>query len=251
MLYEYFPPNVLMQIDPSPGPTSSTGFYEKWLISTVPGPFNDGVSLTYSFNNNDFTKVRVYDVSIYENGAYYRTDNWGGQSSIIPYTTNDGSPDVGTASIDLTYTFKVGNKLTNGQTMPDYDTSIGIRFVDPYFYGTVADTVTAANITNADILGLDKIIVPNQTNDVSFDVSANFQKIKFVYAYPASYGNLRSIFDVKNDFNVTTSFDTTTVNVKMSGLAGPGPYIPYTVYIKSHWISFNSDVSIFKLDFNI
>ena len=248
ILYEYFPPNVTMQIDPSPGPTSSTGYYEKWVDT----PIANGASLTYSFNNNDFTKVRVWDVSVFENGAYYRTDNWGGLASIPPYTTFDVSPDIGTASTDLTYDFKFGNKLTDGTIMPNYDTSVGLRWVDPYFYGTVAETVNASNITNADILGLgNKIIMPEQTNEVSYDVSANFQKIKFVYAYPASYSDLRSIFDVKNDFNVTSSFDASVVNVKMSGLSGPGPYVFYKVYIKSHWISFTPDVSIFKLIFNI
>jgi len=248
ILYEYFPPNVTMQIDPSPGPTSSTGYYEKWVDT----PIANGASLTYSFNNNDFTKVRVWDVSVFENGAYYRTDGWGGLASIPPYTTFDVSPDIGTASTDLTYDFKFGNKLTDGTIMPNYDTSVGLRWVDPYFYGTVAETVNASNITNADILGLgNKIIMPEQTNEVSYDVSANFQKIKFVYAYPASYSDLRSIFDVKNDFNVTSSFDASVVNVKMSGLSGPGPYVFYKVYIKSHWISFTPDVSIFKLIFNI
>jgi len=37
----------------------------------------------------------------------------------------------------------------------------------------------------------------------------------------------------------------------MSGLSGPGPFITYKVYIKSHWISFTPDVSVFKLNFNI
>ena len=250
MLYEYFPPDVIMQIDPSPGPTSSTNYYEKWVISTVPGPFNNGVSLTYSFNNNNFTKVRVYDISIYENGLYIRTDDWAGSSSIPPYTTFDSAPDIGTASIDLTYSFQIGNKA-GGQEMPAYDTSIGIRFVDPYFYGVVDDTVNASNITNLDILGLNKIIVPEQANEINYDVSSNYTKLKFVYAYPSTYSDLRSIFDVKNDFNVTSSFDSSIVNVKMSGMSGPGPNVYYKVYIKSHWISFTPDVSIFKLIFNI
>ena len=95
------------------------------------------------------------------------------------------------------------------------------------------------------------MIVPEQTNQIDYDVSANYTKLKFVYAYPASYNDLASIFDVKNDFNVTTSFDSSIINVKMSGPLGPGPFIPYKVYIKNHWISFTPDVSIFKLIFNI
>ena len=246
MLYEYFPPTASMQIDPSPGPTSSTRYYEKWVDT----PISQGVSLTYSFDNDDFTKVLVYDVSLYQNGLYYRTDSWGGDGSISPYTTFDGAPDIGSASNNLIYAFEFGNKA-GGVTMPNYDTSIALQWIDPYFYGTVTDTTDVGNIDDASIRALNKRIVPEQTNDITFDVSANFAKIKFVYAYPASYGDLRSIFDVKNDFNVTTSFDTTTVNVKMSGPAGPGPYVAYTVYIKNHWISFSPDVSTFKLDFNI
>jgi len=252
MLYEYFPPNVTLQIDPSPGPTSSTGFYEKWVET----PIAQGVSLTYSFNNSNFTKVRVYDVSIYENAAYYRTDSWGGLASIPPYTTFDISPDIGTASTDLTYAFKFVNKLIDGTIMPDYDTSVGLRWTDPYFYGTVPDYVNFSNINLPGTASwfessLNKLIVPEQENEINYDVSANYVKIKFVYAYPATYDDLRSIFDVKNDFNVTTSFDSSILNVKMSGDSGPGPSIPYKVYIKSHWISFPPDVSTFKIIFNI
>jgi len=246
ILYEYFPPNVSIQIDPSPGPTSTTGYYEKWVDT----PIAQGASLTYSFNNNDFTKVRVYDVSIYENASYFRTDNWGGLASIPPYTTFDPSPPIVNANVDLIYSFQIGNKA-GGQAMPDYDTSTALLWTDPYFYGTVPHTTNVGNIDDASIRALNKLIVPEGSNEINYDVSANYQKIKFVYAYPASYDDLGSIFDVKNDFNVTTSFDTATVNVKMSGPSGPGPYVQYKVYIKSHWISFNPDVSIFKLNFNI
>lgn len=246
ILYEYFPPNVTLQIDPSPGPTSSTGYYEKW----VPSPLAQGINFTYSFNNNNFKKLRIEDVSVYENSSLFSLDEWGGsQSGSITYYRP--SPPIGSASVDLYYTLIMGNTV-DGIGMESYDVSTSLNWVDPYFYGTVNDSVTYANISNADILGLSgKVILPEQSNEINFDVSANFSKIKFVYAYPASYSDLKSIFDVKNDFNVTTSFDSSIINVKMSGMSGPGPYIPYKVYIKSHWISFTPDVSIFKLNFNI
>ena len=89
-----------------------------------------------------------------------------------------------------------------------------------------------------------KIIVPKQTNDLVFD-SSGMTKIKFVYAYDVSYGELSSVFDVKNDFNVTTSFDKTTLSISGRPFE-PGP-TTLQVYIKSHWI----DVSTFRLIFNI
>ena len=192
-------------------------------------------------------EARIGDV-IFKKQAEKITSIWGKQW--LGLEEVDATPDIGTASTDLIYSFQFGNKA-GGITMPNYDISTALIWTDPYFFGTVQETVTAQNITNADILGLDKLIVPEQSNEINYDVSANYQKIKFVYAFPASYGDIISIFDVKNDFNVTSSFDSTTINVKMSGLSGPGPYVSYKVYIKSHWISFTPDVSIFKLDFNI
>lgn len=243
MLYEYFPPNVNINIDPCSGQKTTTGYYEKW--ADPGGPLSSGWTVSYDFNVNDFTKVRVFDISIYKNSLHVQTDSWGGSSS-GSNSFYDGTIPAGWANI--VYDFEVENKV-NGVQMAVYDVSAAINFVDPYFYGVVDDSVNYTNISNSDIQNLNKLIVPEQTNQINFDVSSNYTKIKFVYAYPDDYSNLRSIFDVKNDFNVTSSFDSSIISVRM---ADPwGPFRNYKVYIKSHWISFTPDVSIFKLVFNI
>jgi hypothetical protein len=243
ILYEYFPPNVNISIDPCSGQKTTTGYYEKW--ADPGGPLSSGWTVTYNFNVNDFQKVRVYDISIYKDNAHVQTDSWGGSSS-GSNSFYDGTIPGGWS--DMIYDFEVENKV-NGVQMTVYDVSAAIRFVDPYFYGIVSDSVNYSNISDSDIQGLNKLIVPEQSNEISFDVSTSYSKVKFVYAYPASYKNLKSIFDVKNDFNVTSSFDTSTRLVTMYSPFGPST--SYKVYIKSHWISFTPDVSIFKLNFNI
>lgn len=243
ILYEYFPPSGYLTIDPSPGPTSSTGYYEKW-VST---PFNQGVTYTYRYDNSDFSKLRIEDVSVYQTGSFLINDSWGGVTDTGVRTIFEGSPPIGSADADLIFSLEIGNTV-NGIGMETYDVSTAARWVPPYFYGVVQDTIDASNITASDVNTLNKLIVPEQTNQITFDVSANYTKLKFVYAYPASYSDVKSIFDVKNDFNVTTSFDETTLNLNPSLMA---PLVSYKVYIKKHWISFTPDVSTFKLVFNI
>lgn len=124
--------------------------------------------------------------------------------------------------------------------MQPKEASAAINFVLPYIWGIVDDTVNISNIDasiieNFHSLG-QKRIVPKQSNEIDFNRPSGLIKAKFVYAYDASYGKLNSIFDVKNDFNITTSFDTSIINIDL----GVQSNIPYRVYIKNHWI----DVSV-------
>jgi hypothetical protein len=121
--------------------------------------------------------------------------------------------------------------------------------VPPYIWGVCPNeyTIGTSDASLATLLTSfynagQKIIEPKQSNEINFNTAGIF-KAKFVYAYPAAYGDLSSIFDVKNDFNVTTSFDSKTLNYNYQS----SPVIPYKIYIKSHWIN----VSTFKLIFNI
>jgi len=219
MLYEYFPPNITLSTSPFPA-----GYYEKY--QAIPD-----ISINGTFNNYDFTKVRITDVSLYSSlsggiGTLIYTD-----SCIGSFSFNDSfvSPNWE----DIIYTVQIFNKV-NTIIMPPAEASTSINFVNPYTWGVVDDTINSGN----------KLITPKKTNLINFirDSSAGI-KIKFVYAYDASYGPLGSIFDIQNNFNVTTSFDSTIVNLTGIGLDP----IPYQVYIKSHWI----DVASFKLIFNI
>ena len=236
MLYEYFPLDVSMGLIPT-----SDIYYEKWIdVFTI--------DISGNFNNDKFTKSLTYDASLYVNDA----PDPGFSSISYPnvstgsFEWNDSSPPYTVYWDDIKYTVKLFHKVNSIDMEPTQKSST-IKFVEPYYYGTVDNNVNASNITAADIQSLSKLIIPKQNNYITYDVSANYTKIKFVYAYPYDYGSLKSIQDIKNDFNVTSSFDETNISLTI-GLSNP---INYKVYIKNHWISFNPDVSLFKLDFNI
>lgn len=234
ILYEYFPPRINFNLDPSPG------YYEKW----DPAVLSD-VSVYGTFDNIDFLKVRVNDVSVYATllGGFGHT-NYSPEVSSGSFSFNDGG--FNGSWNDIVYSIKVYHNV-NLVPMQPTEASAAINFVLPYIWGVVDNTVTIDNIDSSILeyfhaMGQKKI-APKQSNEITF-VTGPIFKAKFVYAYDATYGDLNSIFDVKNDFNVTTSFDSSVINVDLG--ASPSP-IPYKVYIKNHWI----DVDSFKLIFNI
>ena len=233
ILYEYFPPNIDLNLDPS------SGYYEKW------NPFIlSDVSMYGSFNNDAFVKVRITDVSVYATllGGFGHTTYPDVSSG--GFSFNDGG--FNNNWDDIVYTAEIYH---NYSTMSPTEASAAINFVPPYIFGVAPNEYTIGS-SDASLSALltgfynsnQKIIVPEQTNEVDFDTTGIF-KAKFVYAYPASYGDLTSIFDVKNDFNVTTSFDSKDLNFQYQS----SPAISYKIYIKNHWIN----VSTFKLIFNI
>ena len=234
ILYEYFPPNIDFNLDPSPG------YYEKW------NPFIlSDVSVYGSFNNDNFVKVKITDVSVYATslGGFGHTSYL--DASRGSFSFNDGG--FNSNWDDIVYSIKVYHKVNLTQMQPT-EASAAIQFVPPYIWGVCPDEYTI-NSSDASLTALltslyvagQKIIEPKQTNEVIFDSS--IFKAKFIYAYPAAYGDLSSIFDVKNDFNVTTSFDSKDLNYQYQS----SPILPYKIYIKNHWIN----VSTFKLIFNI
>lgn len=235
ILYEYFPPQIDFNLDPA------SGYYEKW------NPFVlSDVSVYGSFNNDDFVKVKTTDVSAYATllGGFGHTSY--SDVSSGDFSFNDGG--FNSNWDDIVYSVKVYHKVNLTQMAPA-EASAAINFVPPYIWGVTTDDYTI-NDPDASLAALldnfynvnQKIIETKQTNEVIFDASTIF-KAKFVYAYPAAYGELSSIFDVKNDFNVTTSFDFKDISYQYQS----SPILPYKIYIKNHWI----DVSTFKLIFNI
>lgn len=231
ILYEYFPPNI---VNLSP----LSGYYEKYVN-------NFDVSFYGNFNNDNFVKTKIYKAEVLINNtpdiAY---------PSINYPNVNSGTFNwvITGPSLYEDRNYKVNIYNHSGSIeYPIHSESIDIKFVNPYFYGIVGNEVTINNITSNIITNLNRLIVPEQTNGIEYDVSANYVKLKFVYAYDNNYAPLKNIFDIKNNFNVTTSFES---GVKLIN-NGSQTNIPYRVYIKSHWISFNQDVSVFKLIFNI
>jgi len=232
LLYEYKPPIVNLYMEPS------SGYYPKYDSGIT------DVSLYGNFNNTDFVKVRVYDISLYsstmeglEHIAYPDVS-----SGVFSFFDNTSFPNWE----NVVYNLKFYNKVNNTE-MPIHDVSIDLKFVIPYIYGVIDNTIDVNNITPSILEGFynnnQKIILPKDTHDVEFNRPGGIIKAKFIYAYDALYGELNSIFDIKNDFNITTSFDTSIINININGPS----LTPYRFYIKSHWI----DVTKFKLRFNI
>jgi len=237
MLYEYFPPYIHTEINPS-------NVYPLFRNSTYYGEKNGtsyDVSIGGFFNNSTFSKLLISDASILIDGVGSLS-----YSKISYPNVSDGffgweitGPPLLENRI---YTIQIYDNFMTNPT----EVSLGINYVYPYLYGVV-DDISSGGLNNT-ILGSfyssgQKLVVPEQTNEINFVRPSGIIKAKFVYAYDASYGDLSSIFDVKNDFNVTSSFDLVTINNVLIGTE----LKTYKAYIKSHWI----DVSSFKLIFNI
>jgi len=243
ILYEYFPPNLSIDLVPA------EGYYEKW--NNTQADFSN-IAISGSFDNDNFKKVIMTDASVYSSVS-------GGLDTIefVPEASIGGTynfVDNRNPFIfdDLIYTVKLYNKVYNKVGTTDFapvEASAHISFVNPYFFGTLDDSYDLGNLNSTVINSIGtKIIVPEQINEIDFDVSLNSTKYKFFYAYPEEYGELDHIYDTDNNFIVNGSFDSAIINMNL----GPNLVsVPYRVYLKNDWISFNSDTSIFKLEFNI
>lgn len=117
-----------------------------------------------------------------------------------------------------TYTFTLADSL-DGSTDTSYkiivkDTNGGetetniltYDFVYPYFYGTIA--AGTSEITSDIVLGLNKSIMAK--GNCNFTFTTNNQRP--VIAYPASYGDLKSIIDQNNFSQTWTKYDITINN---------------------------------------
>jgi len=235
ILYEYFPPNINLYLNPS------AGYYQKWVDAPE-------VSIYGNFNNDDFVKAKIYDASLL-------IDNLPDPDPAfahIPYADvssgnflwNDTAPPYGVSWDDVTYTIKLYHKV-NSINMPPAEASAAIKFVNPYIFGIIntPGSIDSSTLEYFHSIGQKKV-VPKQSNEIEFIRPTGIIKARFIYAYDASYEDLKNIFDIRNDFNVTSSFNAPIIiNIDL----GVQTNIPYKVYVKSHWI----DVSSFKLIFNI
>ena len=98
-----------------------------------------------------------------------------------------------------------------------------ITFVNPMYCSLVNASVDTTNITESDIINGAKILKTKGAFD--YTVTANAEKI--VFAIPRSYGNLASIKDVKNGFELRSGYETVDININTAD----GNSTPYTVYI--------------------
>ena len=95
-----------------------------------------------------------------------------------------------------------------------------LKFVVPYFYGILDTNTTPAS---ADITNKTKAVASKGNKTYSFTCTAKFPFI----AYPASYGNLKSILD-GNGFENLTDFTKHTVTLSITS-----GNVSYNVYIKN------------------
>ena len=120
-------------------------------------------------------------------------------------------------SLTATTTFKV--EATDGTTSLSKSLNV-FTFVDPYFYGILDTNATPAS---ADITNKTKAVASKGNKTYSFTCTAKFPFV----AYPASYGNLKSILD-GNGFENLTDFTKHTVT-----LAVTSGNVSYNIYIKN------------------
>ena len=91
---------------------------------------------------------------------------------------------------DVVYSIKVYHKVGSTQLAPT-DASLEIKYVKPYIWGVVDNDVNVTNIDSSIIEYLhaqgNKLVVPEQSNEIDFQRPSGILKSKFVYAYDASY----------------------------------------------------------------
>ena len=100
--------------------------------------------------------------------------------------------------------------------------NVSFTFVYPFYWGVVA---SGAPVDSAAITGLTKSVTNKGNKTVSYTTSGVQQA---VFAFPASYGNLKSIMDQNNFENIDT-FTKSTVEV--TGLDGTPQQ--YNVYVSN------------------
>lgn len=115
-------------------------------------------------------------------------------------------------SVSGTSNFAVYGKLTDGDTTLTASTSV--TFVDPFFYGVIADTT-------ATISGLTKTVVSKGDKTYKFTCNGEHP----IIAYPASYGALKSVLD-SNGYEYLNNFTLTTKDVSVSSGT-----VSYNIYV--------------------
>ena len=146
--------------------------------------------------------------------------------STVVDTISTGLPTSGTATIKSAKTFAITTNSTLAAKVYDSEKTAGVStvngpsytFVDPYFYGAVP---AATAMTSEAINALTKKIETKGAKKYAF---SGVNNATMVFAYPKSYGVLKSIID-PNGFNLTDTFARTEVNVTVK--SGEVPYYVY------------------------
>ena len=135
------------------------------------------------------------------------TFNWNYNKDIITQTLTDctlADETVRTATYDSDITTNKTFTLSANDGKNNVSKSISYTFVNPYYTGVS----TTGTLTEENITALTEKVVVKGTQTVNYTTSQSHM----VFAYPSSYGVIKSIID-QNGFNVTDSFIQNTVTV--------------------------------------
>lgn len=133
-------------------------------------------------------------------------------------------------NLTATTTFKVD--ATDGVTTLSKTLNV-FTFVDPYFYGILS---TNATPTSGDITNKTKSVTSKGNKTYTYTCTAQFPFI----AYPASYGDLKSILD-GNGFENLTDFTKHTVTLTITSGS-----VSYNIYIKNSAATISNFAYTFK-----
>ena len=211
ILYPWIAPTVSCTVTaPSNG-----GNFEKGSTQTVT---NIRVNVTKKSHN--ITKIEIFDGST-------------SLGSITNGVTNGGLFDF-PLSRPVTSNKNFQAKVTDASGKTTTANTGTFNFVYPYYWGAVAATGT---VNEAMVEALDKQITTKGNKTANF--TCNNQRICF--AYPKSYGDIKTIKD-QNNFDVTGTFTKTVLSI--TGLDDTAQ--DYNVYVNSP-----STVSGFGMTFTL
>lgn len=209
-LYPFTPPTISL---------SSSSLHEKGLV--INKSMNYSITLNNGIvNNRQILLNNIVETSIVTNSGTYNSP------SNLQWSN---SPSSSTLYYAHTFNFRV-----NFSNSSQLNSNILVEFASPTYNGVLANV----NVNQANIKTLTKTI-RKKANDVNLQFSPILQR--YIYAYPAIYGNLISIID-QNGFNVTSSFTKNVISFTLVDLSTES----YNVYVS------NSDTTQtnFKLTFN-
>ena len=146
------------------------------------------------------------------------TFNWAYNKDITTQTLTGctlADETVRTATYDTDITTNKTFTLTASDGKNNVSKSISYTFVYPYYTGVS----TTDTLTETDVIALTKKVETKGSKTINYTTSQSYM----VFAYPSSYGAIKSIID-QNGFNVTDSFVRNTVTVNS---------VEYYVYISN------------------
>lgn len=187
------------------------------VSASITSPSNGGVKEKGDTQNVTAIRVNVTKKS----SSITKVEIFDGGSSLGSKTdgvTNGGQFDF-TVDVDVSTNKGFQAKVTDAAGKTTSANTGSFTFVYPYYYGTVANAAAANEST---IKGLTKQIVTKGNKTFSFNLNNNCA----CFAYPASYGDLKSIKD-PNNFEVLGTFTKSTVQI--TGLDGTPQ--TYNVYV--------------------